>query len=127
MTQIVNGHEVAYADHRFVCLRCRARLLQIMQFHTSECPGPAQHEPQSARTDDGAGLNEAVEWVLAEHIWDRLGRNLGQYRIEYTCDCGETFVADGHRGVTGAALHRAHVAEQIAALVAARAARAALA
>lgn len=37
---IVNGHEVVYRGHRFTCLSCGARLLQIMQFKSRECPGP---------------------------------------------------------------------------------------
>lgn len=55
-----------------------------------------------------------LETLLGEHIWDRIGRNLGQYRVEYTCDCGAVFVADGHRGISGGAAHRAHLASVLA-------------
>lgn len=38
--RLINGHEVTYEDHRFVCMRCEARLLSLMQFQGRECPGP---------------------------------------------------------------------------------------
>lgn len=69
----VNGHEVVYADHRYVCLRCGAKMLNMMNFNVSECrykrtvteekPQPSQRELWDAATRH---IPEA-DWDV--HVW----------------------------------------------------------
>lgn len=42
----VNGHRVVYRHHRFVCLTCEVRLLNMMTFNTRECPGARVTPPE---------------------------------------------------------------------------------
>lgn len=59
----------------------------------------------------GMGERGAVEALLAGHELDHYGKNLGQWRTEYRCLCGEPLVSDGHHGITLADAHRAHLAD----------------
>ena len=78
-------------------------------------------------------LSAEVERVLAEalavhYLSSGGGRNLGQYRTEWRCECGATFVTDGHNGPTLREAAGAHVAaEQAKALAPLLEARAGLA
>lgn len=55
------------------------------------------HPTEPAPVADPARITE----VLADHqIHDGVGKNLGQYRTEYTCDCGASVITDGHAEVS---------------------------
>lgn len=55
---------------------------------------------------------EAAARAVYEHTLDSRGKNLGQYRFEYQCECGEVFITDGHNPeqLSVYALHADHVA-----------------
>ncbi len=42
----IEGHTIVYRDHRFLCLTCGARLLNLLQFFVRECPGPGSDTPR---------------------------------------------------------------------------------
>jgi len=52
---------------------------------------------------------------IYESHWVVENKNLGQYRTEFICCCGATWIHDGHnpRELTGDALFFKHVAEWI--------------
>lgn len=58
-----------------------------------------------------ATVQTKAEKVLLAHTFEvGQGKNFGQYRTEYTCDCGDTVVHDGHNrgGLSPLALQVAH-------------------
>jgi hypothetical protein len=57
---------------------------------------------------------QRIAEVLAEHqIQDGPGTNLGQYRTEYTCECGAPVVTDVHAEVSLLAARVTHQAEAL--------------
>jgi hypothetical protein len=69
----------------------------------------SEHEP--------APLVEQIAEMLAEHALSSADRNLGRYRTEWTCDCGDTWVTDGHKAESCKSGYDAHLASQLALLV----------
>jgi hypothetical protein len=68
MSTILSGHQIKYRAHRFECLLCGARLLNLMQFNGRECPRPraVAEPPMTAPTGTEATTARIAE-VLAEH------------------------------------------------------------
>lgn len=64
--------------------------------------------------DDTTPAPSDLAGLLAEHNLSSGGRNLGQYRTEWTCACGVTFVTDGHKGEGAKCGYDAHLAAVIA-------------
>lgn len=69
----------------------------------------SEHEP--------APLVEQIADLLAEHSLSSGGRNLGQYHTEWICDCGDTWVTDGHKAESCKSGYDYHLASQLARLV----------
>lgn len=60
---------------------------------------------------------DEIAKVLSEHHLSSGGRNLGQYRTEWTCGCGATWVIDGHRAESCKSGMDAHLAAVLAPIV----------
>lgn len=63
-------------------------------------------------------LRESLASVLAVHKQANWDKNLGQYKSEHKCQCGFTFVSDGHNPADfGATGHMDdHITEQLLAV-----------
>lgn len=75
----VNGHSVGYRAHRYECLICGTRLMNLMQFQSRECPGPQTIERDDrgdARCQNCNGIIRVIRYVLGDE-WMHVNPNAG--------------------------------------------------
>lgn len=59
----------------------------------ADCPAPAAASQVQGAAEVGADVEALAGLLLWHGRDDGIGRNLGQYRTEYTCDCGESYTS----------------------------------